>query len=273
MTGHVFGISDSALTSLSTSSRVAIQRLLAHSSSESSNAYADLPISKLAAVLVLLYEGAGGELRVLLTTRSKELRSHPGQTALPGGKMDKTDAGVVESSEPFFFSLSFPMEEANEEVALPLYSPHVHTLCTLDPFVSRYMVVVTPVVAFLDDLSVLEELRAAPGEVAHIFDHPLEALLDLELVRKEELVLLGSEHWPYEEELHNFTDALWLGCIYRLHRFRSTASPVKGLTADILMEIAKIAYARDAAFERWGPSQLKSFDEIQQAISACSQPH
>ncbi|KAH9955803.1 hypothetical protein BGW80DRAFT_1257982 [Lactifluus volemus] len=90
---------------------------------------------------------------------------------------------------------------------------------------------VTPVVAILDDLSILEELRAAP-------------------------------------ELH---DALWLGSIYRLHRFRRTASPVKGLTADILMEIVRIAYARDAAFERWGPGQLKSFEEIQQAISACSQ--
>lgn len=64
------------------------------------------------------------------------------------------------------------------------------------------MVVVTPVVAFLDDLSLLEELRAAPGEVAHIFDHPLEALLDPELARKEALVPLDSEHWPYEEELH-----------------------------------------------------------------------
>jgi len=31
-------------------------------------------------VLVLLYEREGA-LRVLLTTRSKELRSHPGQTA------------------------------------------------------------------------------------------------------------------------------------------------------------------------------------------------
>lgn len=55
------------------------------------------PSSKLAAVLVLLYERAGG-LRVLLTTRSKELRSHPGQTALPGGKVDEGDAGVVETA-------------------------------------------------------------------------------------------------------------------------------------------------------------------------------
>ena len=54
----------------------------------------------LAAVLVVLYERPGGRggLRVLLTTRSKELRSHPGQTALPGGKVDKTDASVVETA-------------------------------------------------------------------------------------------------------------------------------------------------------------------------------
>jgi hypothetical protein len=65
-------------------------------------------------------------------------------------------------------------------------------------------VLVTPVIAFLDDVAVLDGLRAAPGEVARIFDHPLEALLDPELVREEEtpLVPLGSEDWPYEVELH-----------------------------------------------------------------------
>lgn len=52
----------------------------------------------------MLYERPGGRggLRVLLTTRSKELRSHPGQTALPGGKVDKTDAGVVETAVSVF---------------------------------------------------------------------------------------------------------------------------------------------------------------------------
>jgi hypothetical protein len=87
-------------------------------------------------------------------------------------------------------------------VALPLRSPHVHVLCTLERFVSQYGVLVTPVVALLDDVSVLEELRAAPGEVARIFDHPLEALLDPELARGEPLVSLGSEDWPYGMELH-----------------------------------------------------------------------
>jgi hypothetical protein len=100
--------------------------------------------------------------------------------------------------------IDIQFREANEEVAFPLCSPHVHTLCTLEPFVSPNRVLVTPVIAFLGDISVLEELRAAPREVARIFDHPLEALLDPELLRdsEEKLVPLGSEDWPYDTELH-----------------------------------------------------------------------
>ena len=48
-------------------------------------------------MLVLLYEKAG-ELRVLLTTRDKSLRAHPGQVALPGGKVDTTDTDVFETA-------------------------------------------------------------------------------------------------------------------------------------------------------------------------------
>lgn len=47
-------------------------------------------MSKLAAVLIILYE-QDGLIRVVLTTRSKELRTHVGQTALPGGKKDPID--------------------------------------------------------------------------------------------------------------------------------------------------------------------------------------
>ena len=50
-----------------------------------------------AAVLIVLYE-KDSHLRVLLTTRSKTLRAHPGQTALPGGKMDDTDRDVIETA-------------------------------------------------------------------------------------------------------------------------------------------------------------------------------
>ncbi|KAI0292152.1 NUDIX hydrolase domain-like protein, partial [Russula brevipes] len=243
-----FGISDGALAALSEGSRACIGRLRSHRPERFDNNATNGHVHKLAAVLVLLYERAGGGgLRVLLTTRSKELRSHPGQTALPGGKVDDDDAGVVETA----------FREANEEVGLPLRSPHVHTLCTLEPFVSQYRVLVTPVVALLSDVSVLEVLRAAPYEVAHIFDHPLEAVLDPELARGAVLVPLESDDWPYEVELHVrcFSDVPWLGRMYRMHRFRSAASPVKGLTADILVSTAAIAYAREPVFQRWGAGQ------------------
>ena len=53
--------------------------------------------NKRAAVLVLLYE-KDGVLRVLLTTRAKTLRTHPGQTAFPGGKMDASDVDIFDTA-------------------------------------------------------------------------------------------------------------------------------------------------------------------------------
>ena len=55
------------------------------------------PPTRQAAVLVLLFE-QDGELRVLLTTRSKKLRTHPGQTALPGGGKDDEDRSIIDTA-------------------------------------------------------------------------------------------------------------------------------------------------------------------------------
>lgn len=143
------------------------------------------PKNRLAAVLVLLYEQAG-QLRVLLTTRSKSLRTHPGQTAFPGGKMDETDADVVETA----------YREAFEEVGLPLSSSHIHKIAILRPFLSSSKLLVTPVVSFLDDLSILKDLQPSQGEVERIFTHPMEAFLNPALAACEPLVEIGSEDWP-----------------------------------------------------------------------------
>ena len=83
-------------------------------------------------------------------------------------------------------------------------------------------------------------------------------MLDPSLSENEPLVPRGSDHWPYPEEYHVRCHArglLGLPCshdtqnvtdqivkvdetetvLYRHHRLRSCASPVKGLTADILV--------------------------------------
>jgi hypothetical protein len=70
---------------------------------------------------------------------------------------------------------------------LPNPCPHVHIIGLLQPFVSAYKIIVTPVVALLTDLSVMSQLVPHEKEVDDVFDHPLEvgaqcyALLNLML--------------------------------------------------------------------------------------------
>ncbi|KAG0692068.1 hypothetical protein DFH29DRAFT_1009454 [Suillus ampliporus] len=247
------------------------------------------PTCKLAAVLVLLYEQAG-ELRVLLTTRSKSLRAHPGQTALPGGKADEGDESLVWTA----------LREANEEVGLPLppKSSNIHFITTLPPFLSASQLLVTPVVALLSSLSsppspapsspsslvsdgasnaspntpsspfshpTLKSLTPSLTEVDRIFDHPLEAMLDPHLLlNKGESLVDEGEDWPYGAgELYNTSDVrlnAFDGAIYRMHRFRTCASPIKGLTADILISVAELAYGRKLVYARY-PSDSGSGPE------------
>ena len=61
---------------------------------------------------------------------------------------------------------------------------------------------VSPVVAFLTDPSVLATLVPSIGEVDVIFSHPLEALLEPSLSAQEDLVAIGSELWPAQEEFY-----------------------------------------------------------------------
>ncbi|KAI0671944.1 NUDIX hydrolase domain-like protein [Trametes maxima] len=247
-----------ALEGLLPEHRTCIERLRRHQPEEVD--LSGYPSAKLAAVLVLLYEKAG-ELRVLLTTRSKSLRAHPGQVALPGGKVDSTDADVFETA----------FREAHEEVGLPRHYPHAHVVCTLRPYISSAKYLVTPVVALLTEASILDTLVPAEGEVDRIFNHPLEAILDPSLASKEKLAPKGSSDWPYEEEFYNYSDIdlPWLGnSTYRMHRFRSTAFAIKGLTSDILIATAGIAYAKPPSFERYGPGQLETFAPILRILEA-----
>ncbi|KAH9943715.1 NUDIX hydrolase domain-like protein [Amylocystis lapponica] len=253
-------VAPAAIDLLSEQSKTCIERLRVHrgetfdlyvSSLSLSSAH---PYKRLAAVLLLLFERAG-EIRVLLTTRSKALRAHPGQTALPGGKVDADDRDVIATA----------FREANEEVSLPLDCPNIHTVCILRPFLSSSKLLVTPVVALLTDISVLDQLKASEGEVAAIFDWPLELLLDPTLASRESLVPKGSEHWPYDDEYHSTSDIVLPfleNSMYRMHRFRSSASPIKGLTSEILILAAEIAYGRAPSYERYARGQLTGFGDI-----------
>ena len=114
-----------------------------------------------AAVLVALFE-EGGEARVLLTVRSSDLRSHQGEVAFPGGKLD-ADEGVDEGA----------LREAEEEVGLDPATVTVVGHLTAMPTVSSNTLM-TPVVAVLAGRPVTSP---APAEVARVFDVALHELL------------------------------------------------------------------------------------------------
>ncbi|KXN91661.1 Nudix hydrolase 15, mitochondrial, partial [Leucoagaricus sp. SymC.cos] len=219
------------------------------------------PKTRLAAVLVLLYE-EDEKLRVLLTTRSKALRTHAGQTALPGGKADEVDNNLVVTA----------FREAFEEVQLPRSSPDIHLIGLYEPFLSLHKLIVTPVYALLARKDVLNELKPSEREVAKIFTHPLEALLDPQLSQHEaSLAAMGSEDWPYETTYYNASDsavAVLGNSTYRMHRFRTVASPIKGLTSDILIQSAEMAYGKTTIYGRFAPGQIRGFDAVLKASSS-----
>jgi len=120
-------------------------------------------------------------------------------------------------------------------------------------------------VALLSDLSVLDALMPNEGEVDDIFDHPLEAFLDPSIMALEpKLSQQNTPQWIYPEEFHNFSDHPYInGHTYRNHRFRSTSTPIKGLTSSMLILTAEVALGRVAKFQKLSENHLSKHEAIQ----------
>ncbi|GAA5848802.1 hypothetical protein JCM5353_004252 [Sporobolomyces roseus] len=201
-----------------------------------------------AAVLVCLFGNRSGEnLNVLLTTRAKSLRTFPGQVALPGGKMDPTDMNLEATAR----------REAFEEVGLPIDTTRIRYLCTLPPLLMRNLTLVTPVVVLILDYSLKPEL--SKEEVEDVFSFPLEGFL-LSYPRPPIFPRpVPSDAPPY----HSFEDYKWYDDKdYRFHSFelgthkRPRGEAITGVTAEILIQIARIAYEREPEFEMKAKGQM-----------------
>ena len=111
-----------------------------------------------AAVAVTLIE-ADGDAAVVLTQRALHLTAHPGQFALPGGRVDPGE--TVEEAA---------LRELGEEVGV--YVDEGSILGRLDDFVTRSGYSIAPVVVWAGEV----EFEPNPAEVRAVYRVPLREL-------------------------------------------------------------------------------------------------
>jgi 8-oxo-dGTP pyrophosphatase MutT (NUDIX family) len=114
---------------------------------------------KRAAVAVTLLESddGSGETAFVLTRRGRDLRTHKGQYALPGGRCDEGESAVAAA-----------LREVEEELGLRLSADDV--LGMLDDYPTRSGYLITPVVIWAEQT---RSLLPNPEEVASVHRIPL----------------------------------------------------------------------------------------------------
>lgn len=113
-----------------------------------------------AAVAVAIVPGPDGEASFLLTRRTSTLTAHPGQWALPGGRVDAGETAVATA-----------LRELEEEVGLIL--PTSAVIGRLDDYCTRSGFAISPVVVWAGAPG---PLRPNPAEVASIHHIALSVL-------------------------------------------------------------------------------------------------
>lgn len=138
-----------------------------------------------AAVLIAVTDRT--EPGVLLTVRREHLRTHAGQVAFPGGRIDPGEDATTGA-----------LREAQEEILLDPAA--VEIAGALKPYRTVTGYVVTPVIGVIaPDLP----LQPHEHEVAELFEAPLAFLLDPANQHRRSAVLQGRER--------NYYELLWNG--------------------------------------------------------------
>jgi 8-oxo-dGTP pyrophosphatase MutT (NUDIX family) len=133
-----------------------------------------------AAVLIAITDRT--EPGVILTVRREHMRTHAGQIAFPGGRLDAGEDAVAAA-----------LREAQEEILLD--PEEVEIVAAIDPYCTVTGYVVTPVIGVIPpDL----ELTPHEHEVADWFEAPLAFLLDPTNQVRQRALFQGRERHYYE---------------------------------------------------------------------------
>jgi 8-oxo-dGTP pyrophosphatase MutT (NUDIX family) len=134
------------------------------------------------AAAVLIAITRRDEPGVLLTLRRENMRTHAGQVAFPGGRVDPGEDAVAAA-----------LREAKEEVLLDPTA--VEVVGAIEPYRTVTGYVVTPVLGVIaPDLP----LEPHEHEVADLFEAPLAFLLDPANLQRQSALLQGRERHYYE---------------------------------------------------------------------------
>ena len=137
---------------------------------------------KPAAVLIPVVERNEG-LDVILTKRMEHLKSHSGQIAFPGGKIDETDASAAAAA----------LREAHEEVGME--PDRAEVIGALPDYFTGSGYRITPVIALVDPDA---RLKANPEEVDYVFEVPLAFLMDPANHKRGSREFFGARRYYYE---------------------------------------------------------------------------
>ena len=133
-----------------------------------------------AAVLIAITDRP--EPGVILSVRREHLRTHAGQIAFPGGKVDEGEDAIAAA-----------LREAHEEILLDPAAAEV--VGTLEPYRTVTGFVVTPVVCVIPADIPLEPHE---HEVAELFEAPLAFLLDPANQQRRSGLFQSRERHYYE---------------------------------------------------------------------------
>jgi len=175
------------------------------------------PLRRAAVLAPVLRRPEG--LALVLTLRPTTMRAHAGQIALPGGKVDRGDPDA----------LSAALREAHEEIGLP--PGRVDVLGPLATYRTRTGYAITPFVGLVEgDFTPTPE----PGEVADVFETPLDFLMDL------------ARHQRHTRTVDGRDRAFWAMPWRDRFIWGATAGILRGLAEDVAVARAGRA-RRDAA--------------------------